>query len=78
MKLRDHLAAARRKRKGPLCTVCQLMTTLDDDNREALEEAFASTMTSTAISDALREEQIRILPTTIARHRRGDCLREHP
>ena len=69
--LQAHKVAAQR---GPRCTVCQVLDTLDAKDRAALEAAIADpSFTSVAISAALRAEGYNIAPQPLQRHRRGDC-----
>lgn len=77
MALADALKAeAVQMPKGPRCTVCTLVTTLDHADKSALITALASEMSSSGISRALASEGHRISPSTVARHRREECLRE--
>lgn len=62
--------------RGPRCTVCLLVTTLGKDDAQALAAALADdSVTSAAISRALRREGHPISEMTLRRHRKGECLR---
>jgi hypothetical protein len=67
-----------RKNMKEQCTVCLLIESLPDGEREALEAMFASHLWSgAAIARALGEEGLgRFSDNTIRRHRRKECLRE--
>lgn len=55
------------------CTVCAYMLTLDDADRVALEQAFASSMMTSAIRAALIRSGERFADYTLRRHRNGQC-----
>lgn len=61
-------------RKGPRCTMCDLMDTLDKRDIAALTAALADeTFTHAAISRALRAEGHKVSAITVGRHRKGEC-----
>jgi len=61
--------------KGPKCSICTLLTTLDKADHDALVAAMAdSTVTATAIMRALRREGHNVNDSSIRRHARGACL----
>ena len=66
------------KKNREQCTVCILVQSLPDGEREALDAMFASHLWSgAAIARALSDEGLgRFSDNTIRRHRRGECLRE--
>lgn len=76
MNLRDALAAesAKKTQPGPRCTVGQLLLTLDDDDRKALNEAIFSDMQLEPIAAAIRSTGVQMSSMTVSRHRRGLCL----
>jgi hypothetical protein len=73
MSLADALNNEVAMRKGPQCSVAAILDALDDSDRAALVAAFASTQPSTSIARALLTINVRIAPTTLSRHRRGEC-----
>jgi len=73
MSLADALDREGARRKGPTCSVSGILGALDDDDRAALLASFASTQPSTAISRALTTINVQVAPTTLSRHRRGEC-----
>lgn len=73
MSLRSALEASTAHRKGPRCSVANLLDTLDDDDRQALLDAFASDLQHAQITRALKAEGHRVGDQTIARHRGGEC-----
>lgn len=61
-------------RKGPRCSMCDLLDRLDKRDHAALADALAdSSFTHAAIARALRAEGMHMLPETVSRHRRGEC-----
>lgn len=78
-KLAAALAAVAPRRKGPACSVKQLMEQLEPSERVALESAIAdgneSRPTGKALSIAIESAYgLQIHRASIERHRRGDCL----
>ena len=74
MTLAAALEQAKPTRKGPRCTMCDLVDRLDKRDRDALLAALADeSFTHAAISRALRAEGYRRSPLTVARHRKGEC-----
>jgi len=64
--------------KGPACSVATTLEHLSDDDRAALIAVLADTRwRSTDISAQLEAEGIPLMPSTIARHRRGACKCRH-
>jgi hypothetical protein len=62
--------------KGPTCTVCELLRTLDADDLAALTDALDdASLAHAQIYRALRAEGYAIRPNTVARHRRGECAK---
>lgn len=60
--------------KGPTCTVCELLRTLDADDLAALTDALDdASLAHTQIYRALRAEGYTIKANTVSRHRRGEC-----
>jgi hypothetical protein len=61
-------------RRGPCCTLCQAIPTLDKADREGLLASLSDpAMTAAGISRALRAEGIDIGTHTVLRHRKGEC-----
>ena len=61
--------------KGPRCTVCQLLSDLDDANAAVLHAALAdANYTHNGIARALRAEGYQVGAGTISRHRKGECV----
>lgn len=73
MSLANRLAEQRDGKPGPKCSMCRILVDLSDDERQAVEDAMASEMQSSAIYRALRAEGYEIRQATVGRHRRGDC-----
>jgi hypothetical protein len=75
--LADALARhAEPPRKGPRCTVGQLLTDLDDENRLTLVKALAdpANVSPRMLEDAVSEEYERLIrKDTWRRHRNGEC-----
>lgn len=75
MSLADALAQHARTLKGPRCTVCQLLKTLDAVDAKILREALADpSFTHNGIARALRAEGHQVGAGTLSRHRKGECL----
>ena len=76
MGLADKLQETKQTVKGPICTLCTLLTVLGADDRKALEAALVDlSFTGAAISRALKAEGHHISDMTVNRHRRADCRR---
>lgn len=74
MSLAAALEQHRVTRKGPRCTMCDLLDRLDKRDRDALRAALDDACyTHAAISRALRAEGHPIGSLTVARHRKGEC-----
>lgn len=73
MRFAEALAAQPKVSKGPDCTVCVVMQSLDDDERADVEQAFASTLATTTIHRALRLAGHDVSLSPVARHRKGEC-----
>ncbi len=78
-KLEAALAAIAPRRKGPACSVKQLVEQLEPSERTALESAINGTdenrPTGKALSIAIESAYgAQIHRASIERHRRGDCL----
>jgi hypothetical protein len=62
-------------RKGPRCSLCVFIESLSKDDAQALLSAFDDpSFPHTAISRAIAASGGKINPSTVARHRRGECL----
>lgn len=74
MSLSSSLMAHKSVKRGPKCTVCLLLVDLPKADAEALKSALADpTFTTVGISRALKSEGHDIRPTTVGRHRNGEC-----
>ena len=75
--LSDALARNKATRKGPNCTLCQLIIEMPTGEREVLSSALNDgTFTSAAIARALKEEGFEFInASTVIRHRRSECAR---
>ena len=64
--------------RGPRCATCTLISTLPEKEADALLAALADeTFTGAAIARAIRQEGYQsVTPTSVQRHRRGECRRE--
>lgn len=72
--MRDRFSVPPAVNKGPTCGLGLLLSSLDPDERSALEEALANPLWRHAsIEEALRAEDHQIDASTISRHRRGMC-----
>lgn len=59
---------------GARCSVCLMMTELDEPTREKLRFRFADKrVTGTSLSRVLSANGYKITEGTINRHRRGEC-----
>ena len=75
MPLADKFMQAKTVRKGPLCTVGAMLSSMTPEDRDAVNQALNTPMvTSRTIWRVLVEEGYNISDTPIARHRRGMCL----
>lgn len=76
MSLADSLAREAVTTKGPRCSICQLVDSLEPSDQDTLLAAFADTrFTSAAITRALRSEGHPVSAHTITRHRKGECAK---
>lgn len=76
MTLQAALEANRATIKGPTCTLCVLLTTLNPVDAKALQEALDDKgFTARGISRALKAEGHNIADGTVNRHRKADCKR---
>ena len=76
MALSDALRVEANKKPGPTCTVCILIPTLSDADREALEAAMTDlAVTASAIARALQSEGHDVSPETLRRHRAQRCAK---
>ena len=76
MSLSDALQYERiaRQQKGPRCTMCLLLESLPDADRDALQVALDDeSFTHAGIARALRSEGHVFLAITVSRHRRQEC-----
>lgn len=74
MSLAGELEAAKRYQPNrPKCTVCTYVLTLDDADRLALIDAFASDLLTTAIHAAIERAGANFALSTLQRHRNGRC-----
>lgn len=72
--LREHAVTI----KGPSCTVCALLKTLDKTDAKILNEAlFDPSYTHTGIARALRAEGHNVSSSSLSRHRKGECAGGH-
>lgn len=78
MSLADALEQNHVTRKGPCCTLCSLLESLDKADARVLANALSdASYTHNGISRALRAEGHNILPATVSRHRKGECAGGH-
>ena len=76
MKLSAAIESVGKRKKGPSCSVGQLLKNISLADREELQRALANP----AVKHVLLVEAVRITHgvkfqnTTVARHRRGNCL----
>lgn len=74
MGLSDRLAEYERPRIGAKCRTCELLESLPDNEREALQSALADPRFSNAgLAKILRDEGYQMADSTVRRHRRGEC-----
>lgn len=74
MSLAGELEAAKQYRPNrPRCTVCAYLIALDEVDRAALNEAFASDLMTTAIQSAIIRTGTDFAISTLQRHRNGRC-----
>jgi hypothetical protein len=66
------IAAQARLRRGPRCSIGEILLTLDEQDAADLRTAL-TTYTPGAIARALRGRGLLISEGTVARHRRGSC-----
>ena len=77
MGLEEALAANKTSRKGPVCSICFVISRMPEGDRVVLAQAFDDdTFTSAAITRALKAEGHEVSTHSVARHRRGECSRE--
>jgi hypothetical protein len=75
MALKDALEEERKTHKGPRCSLCALIPTLDPNDARVLEEYLGNpVIQGTQIARALTREGHEIGAHVVVRHRRGDCL----
>ena len=73
--LLDSILAHNKVVKGPQCTIATTLANLPKDDAEALIRVLADpTIRTTAIRRGLAANGINLGDTTIARHRKGECL----
>lgn len=74
--------AAQATKKGPDCSIATILANLPPDEAQVLIDALNAPQTvwpHAAIARALGDETemgehaVRVLPTTVGRHRKGDC-----
>lgn len=58
---------------GPRCSVAATLSKLGDQDRAAVEAAFAGEVSSTDLSSVLRAYGYRVMPQTLRRHIRDLC-----
>jgi hypothetical protein len=74
MSLRDSLANVQHVRKGPTCSMKNIIDSLSKEDADALAEALANpNVTGRAITEALRAEGHDTRDHSVNRHRRGLC-----
>lgn len=61
-------------RPGTECRIAQILKSLEKGERAELESAIAGDFTAAAIARALTRLGHKCGPTSINRHRRGDCI----
>jgi len=65
------------KKKTPnnfQCRVKNLLDSLDDKNRAALETAINGNLSPYVITRAIKSEGLTLSENTIYKHRRGECI----
>lgn len=73
-KLKDLAIQFANRKKGPQCSVGQLLDTLKTEERVELNEAITSQLPGPAISEAVDQMYGVVLKAhIIGRHRRGEC-----
>lgn len=61
-------------RKGPPCSVCEVLADLPDTEAAALRSLLADkTWRYTALSDELHREGVELAPFVLSRHAKGGC-----
>ncbi len=76
--LLDEIQTENRVRKGPLCTVRLILEDLTAEDVDGLNQAMADLeVKTTAIRRALVARGFQVGDTSIARHRKGECLCGH-
>jgi HJR/Mrr/RecB family endonuclease len=68
------LVKAESQKPGTECRVATILRALDKAERAELVEALQSSFAAAAIARALTKMGHDCGPTTITRHRRGDCV----
>lgn len=75
MSLADSLKHNKETNRGPKCSLCTLLVTMDAKDRKILQAAIDDpSYTHAGISRALIAEGMHIKPNTIQRHRHGMCM----
>jgi len=73
MAIRD-ITEQTKVRKGPPCSVCEVLDTLTGPEAMALRSLLEDpTWRYTTLSDALKAEGIDLAPFVLSRHARGGC-----
>lgn len=61
--------------KGPTCSVCQALATLDESEAQALRSLLADpAWRYQELADRLADEGLRLQSFSLSRHARGQCL----
>ena len=78
MGLKDALAANSGTKKGPVCSVCIVISLMDEEDRADLQIALDDPVyTSMGIARAMKSEGYEVSGQTLQRHRRGDCYKKN-
>lgn len=73
-KLKDLAIQFSNRKKGPQCSVGQLLDTLKTEDRAELNEAIKSQIPGPAVAEAVEQMYGVVLKShIIGRHRRGEC-----
>lgn len=65
-------------RRGPRCSIAEMLDELNGDDATAVREALAGKVGASDLSSILRANGHRIMPQTIRRHRRDLCSCSDP
>ena len=73
MTLAESIEQFRFKKLDGLCPFAKLIESLDDKDKEVLNNAINKKVPSVTLANALRKEGYKIAEATISQHRRGIC-----